>query len=228
MPPPIPPPLRDTIARTHAQKTAANNNLAWQLGFVGTHRQMTLDELLTRLETSGHLRILREIHGRAARFAGLWDHIHEILNLWDYAAGAGVSQGFKFTCRAPEQLRSFMRSRTTFCEDDPRTAVHGDKDCFRELIQSGPGLHMCVTRPSSYATEDHDLHIDAWQVVCDRKTDGQCDYHYRNVQFFQHLRHAAPWAIGNAAGNASRRVGQALDEVGRVLATTPIERGPRW
>jgi hypothetical protein len=172
---------------------------------------MSLETLLENLERGGEMATLRDVYQRCTVFPGLWNHVHEILNSWDRVAGNQVSYGFKFTCRDPEAFRRDMRARRTFCEDS--VAVHGDADCFRELIRTGPGLHVCVTRPASLGRLDFDIHIDIWQMVCARQDNGICDYSHANLQFLRHMRHAGPWVVRDTAG----RIRQGAERLIRSL-----------
>ena len=70
--------------------------------------------------------------------------------------GHNISQGFNFLCDKPDDLLKLLRGSSLFCEDDPTTTVHGPRDCFREIITAGSGLHVCVVRPASRQTHHHD------------------------------------------------------------------------
>jgi len=148
-PPPydaLPDPLKQTILRTYREKTTDNSYFGWELGFKGVNSKSTIADLLKSLDSNGHLGVIKEVYNRCLILPSLWPQIRDILGIWTYEAGAQVSQGFNFTCDAPDMALKLMRSTNLFCEDDPTTAVHGPRDCFRELIKAGPGLHVCIVR----------------------------------------------------------------------------------
>ena len=217
IPPPydkLPEPLKATIRRTYNNKTKDNNNFAWEMGFKGVKEELTLGEVLKKLEDNGHLDVIKAIYNRSLVEPKLWPSIKEILNIWTYAAGNQISQGFNYTCDNPDMALVDMRATNKFCEDDPTTTVHGPRDCFRELITAGEGLHVCITRKEARATEDHDIHIDKHQVICKKKANGQCDYSYFNQNFADHMKDVIPWWLDK--------------QLKKLPDFKPPERGPKW
>jgi hypothetical protein len=90
-----------------------------------------------------------------------------------------------------------MPAAGKFCQDT--TNVHGKADCFRELIDRGPGLHVCVMQPG-YEKGDpdnnfHNIHIDQFQKVCVRQADGKCGYQHLARNSFDHYLDAIPWVL---------------------------------
>jgi hypothetical protein len=197
-------PLKDVLRRSHGE-------------FVKGWPGRTLTEYLKEdLEKPGFLEVIKEIYGRCKFMTGLWGFIRAAVRPWTYPMGHEVSQGFKFLCDKPDDLVALLRSSAgagKFCEDS--YAVHGDKDCFRELIKAGPGLHVCVTHLASRGKEEHDLHIDKFQMVCDRdpKT-GMCNYHHFTQNSISHYEDAIPWVLGEAA-----------KEILKTMASSPMGAG---
>jgi hypothetical protein len=198
-PPPydaLPEKLRQTIWNSYKGKTAQNPYLAWDLGFKGNHIQLSLEQLLKAMDASGRLRVIKEIHARCVILPQVWDQIKAIYQIWDYPGGNDVSQGFDCELYDQAGLRTLLRSdaaKGRFCEDG--VSAHRPCDTFRELIKSGPGLHVCIMPPGHASSDVHGIHIDKWQVVCERKSDGKCDYSYFNTQFYEHMKDATPWYI---------------------------------
>lgn len=220
--------LKATILRTWRNKTPNNANFGWQLGFLGVKNEMSLMDLLQKMDKAGHLQVVKEVHARCARVAGLWERIHEITGIWNLAAGDMVSSGFNYTCIDADGMLAFMRDSgkggRNFCEDDPSTTVHGPRDCFREMITAGPGLHVCITHKDKRAGNNpHDIHIDVWQVVCKRKENGQCDYSYWNGQFWNHIKEAGPWAVKKKAAETLKAMGEAQKNL-----PPDFYRGPKY
>jgi hypothetical protein len=218
IPPPydtLPEPLKATIRRTYNNKTKDNSNFAWEMGFKDVKEELTLGEVLKKLEDNGHLDVIKAVYNRSLIEPKLWPSIKEILNIWTYAGGNQISQGFNYTCDTPDTSLLDMRASNRFCEDNPSTTVHGPRDCFRELITAGEGLHVCITRKDARGTENHDIHIDKYQVVCTKKR-GYCDYKYFDQNFVDHIKDVIPWW---------------LDKKLKELPTPefkPPERGPKW
>jgi hypothetical protein len=226
----LPQALKDTIRRTHKEKTEANDNFAWELGFKKSHIKLTLPELLKKLEDNGHLAVLKDVYKRCEKFSGLWGRIRCIFGIWTYAAGNEISQGFHFSCDDPDAFLKAMQTETkkpkeTFCQDDASFTAHGDRDCFREIITSGPGLHVCVTRTASRPVTPYEIHIDKFQQVCTCKEDGQCNYKYLNENSLKHMWDATPWWLGQKKQEVEQKV---EDGIKKVLSGAPRlgQKGP--
>lgn len=222
----LPEPLWQAILRSYDDKSLSNRNLAWTLGFVGVDNRSTLDAaaLLTQMDGNGDMQNLMLVYNRfdnktgGRAFPDAWDNIAAILNTWDLKAGHGVSTGMKCRLKDRDAVRTMVRSgkyTTWFCEDNPTTAVHGDRDCFREIIKVGRGLHLCVARqnydPANEDTFD-DFHVDEWQVPSTRQADGFCDYHYASEGFVKHIKEAAPWWVSDKKEKAGIWAGKKKDE----------------
>lgn len=183
-------------------------------------------DYINDLDTGGHLTVISAVYARCGKDPKLWPFIQAIIGPWNYAQGHQISQGFNFLCDKPDDLLKLLRGSSLFCEDDPTTTVHGPRDCFRELITSGPGLHVCVVRSSSRSTHRHDIHIDKSQTVCTRQSDGFCDYHYLNTNFINHMKDVVPWFITDVA---PKKIGEAVGDAVRDYGERESKgHGPKW
>ena len=81
-----------------------------------------------------------------------------------------------------------------FCRD--AFNVHGQRDSFREIVNHGPGLHICIAQPGVRSNTSCDLHIDEIQQgqVCSR---GVC-VPIINGQTIEHLKTVGPWLADEA------------------------------
>lgn len=90
--------------------------------------------------------------------------------------------------------RALPVTDSRFCKD--AFNVHGERDSWREIVSSGPGLHICVTNASGRARTDEnypasDFHIDEIQQgqFC---SNGTC-IPLVNGQTIGHLQTVGPW-----------------------------------
>lgn len=185
----MPADLQETLQRSHVEATKGWANLE-------------LDFYLNDLQKYGHLDVIKAVYGRCQRYPRIWAFIDCIIGPWTLAGGDNISMGFRFKCAKPDDLLKLMRDGSApFCED--LFNVHGPRDTFREIIKQGPGLHVCVTIPTHRHLELHDIHIDAYQVVCEKMEDGKCNYvspltgKAARANGIGHLREAIPWSIKN-------------------------------
>jgi hypothetical protein len=179
--------LRQTLVRSH---------LEFEKGWPG----ISFDDYLDVLKARGHLAVIQAVYDRCIVSPKIWDHIDSIKGGWTYPAGNEISQGFNFICKDPAALRTLMNASTKFCKDGAN--CHGPRDTYRELITAGPGLHVCITQVGNSLSDfPHDIHIDKFQTICKRKTDGFCDYSYVDMQMVNHMRHVIPWWIGERFKN---------------------------
>jgi len=198
----LPSEMHETLIRSH---------IRFEKGWNG----ITLEDYLKLQETDGNLPVMREICQRCFG-TRIWDHIDCIIGGWTYEKGKQISQGFNFTCNNPDALLTLLKSlKDKFCQDSSN--CHGPRDTFRELIKAGPGLHVCVTQEEKRNSNLHDIHIDKFQLVCNRQNDGFCDYTYIDKQFYDHMKDVVPWWVSDK-----------LKEVGKVIAEHPPERGPKY
>lgn len=216
----LPDPLKQTLAKSHQE---------YVKGWPGR----PFADYINDLDSGGHLAVIRDVHARCTKEPKLWPFLQAVIGPWTYAAGHNISQGFNFLCDKPDELLKALRGSSFFCEDDPTTTVHGPRDCFRELISGGSGLHVCVVRPASRQTHHHDIHIDKFQTVCARKADGSCDYQYLNTNFVNHMKDVVPWFLTDVAPKkieeATKAVGKAAGEALRDYGERESKgHGPKW
>jgi hypothetical protein len=177
--------LQDTLIRSHVEAEKD-----W--------KGLTLEEYLKDRQSTGILDVIKAIYDRCKIYPVVWSNIDCIIGGWTLKTGHNISLGFNFKCSKPENLLDRLRDQNApFCEDT--TNVHGPRDTFRELVQGGPGLHVCVTQPAARGTDYHDIHIDRLQMVC-TKDNGKCDYHYVNSKdalgnFVGHMSDVIPWLV---------------------------------
>ncbi|MGB2682930.1 MAG: hypothetical protein WBE39_16650 [Candidatus Competibacter sp.] len=210
----LPDPLKQTLVTSHQE---------YVKGWPGR----PFADYINDLEAGGYLAVISAVHTRCAKDAKLWPFIQTVIGPWNYAQGHDISQGFNFLCDQPEALLKHLRGSSLFCEDDPSTTVHGPRDCFREIVTAGSGLHVCVVRPDARQTHRHDIHIDKHQAVCTRKTDGFCDYHYLNTNFVNHMKDVVPWFLTDVAPKKIREAAKAVGEAAEKAAKGYGERESR-
>lgn len=194
--------LQETLIRSHIEA---------EKGWKG----LTLAEYMKMRDEEGHLDVIRDVHGRCRVLPGLWSHVDAIVGPWTYAGGHDISMGFSFVCAKPEALLSFIKASDKFCQDGVN--CHGPRDTFRELIRSGPGLHICIAQPEARGTHMHDMHIDKYQTVCQRKADGYCEYAYLDQNFIKHMKDVTPWWVG-----------ERFKDLGRFTARNSTKNPPKY
>jgi len=197
----LPAPMQETLVRSH-------------LEFVKGWPGLSLIDYLKMRDSDGILDVIKAIYNRCLIAPGIWLQIDTIVGGWTYAGGNQISQGFNFNCSDPDALLKTVRGSDKFCQDGVN--CHGPRDSFRELITSGAGLHVCVTQPAARNTHKHDIHIDKFQTVCTKQSDGFCDYKYLDSNMVDHMKDVVPWWIG-----------ERLKELGKIMAEHPPERGPK-
>ncbi|MDG4594572.1 MAG: hypothetical protein P9F75_02585 [Candidatus Contendobacter sp.] len=207
----LPDPLKPTLVKSHQE-------------YVKGWKGRSFVDYVNDLDSGGHLAVIRDVYTRCTKEPKLWPFIQVIIGPWTYAAGHNISQGFNFLCDKPDELLKALRGSSFFCEDDPTTTVHGPRDCFRELITSGAGLHVCVVRPASRQEHHHDIHIDKFQTVCARKADGSCDYKKLNTNFVYHMKDVVPWFLTEVA---PKKIEEAAKAVGKVAGEALRDYGER-
>ncbi len=197
----LPLPLQNTLVRSHIEA---------EKGWKG----LSLQDYLKMRNDDGILEVIKAVYNRCLICPSLWGHIESIVGGWTYPAGQDISQGFNFNCANPDALLTVLKSSDKFCQDG--TNCHGPRDSFRELVKAGSGLHVCVVQASSRLSHKHDIHIDKFQTICEKQSDGYCDYAYLNTNMFNHMKDVVPWWVGERA-----------KEVGKIIAEHPPERGPK-
>jgi hypothetical protein len=200
--------LKDTLKRSHVQ---------FEKGWKG----ISYDDYLKVLTDNGILEVINAVYNRCLIYPVIWKHIDSIFGGWTYAAGHDVSQGFSFICSNPDALLDVMRHpQAPFCQDPFN--VHGERDSFREIVMSGPGLHVCITQPQARGKADvpHDIHIDKFQVVC-RKINGYCNYATatpgaaKNMK--DHMKDVVPWLLDKTRKNAEERARREVEKYKNLI-----------
>lgn len=176
---------------------------------------------LKALDDRGILDVIKAVYDRCLIYPAIWQHFETIFGGWTYPGGHNVSQGFNFTCSNPDAFVKTMRSPLApFCED--AFNVHGERDCFRELVKTGPGLHICITQPQARVKGNvpHDIHIDRFQVVC-TKVNGFCNFAQASAgaaeNFKEHMKEAIPWMVGEVRKNAEKRAREEIERFKKIL-----------
>lgn len=194
--------LQETLVRSHVEA---------EKGWKG----LSLADYLKMRKDEGTLDVIKEVYDRCMAVTGLWSFVDNIVGPWTYPAGHNISQGFSFNCSKPEGLLDLLKASSKFCQD--AVNCHGPRDTFRELIKSGPGLHVCVTQAASRSSHLHDIHIDKHQTVCTKQEDGFCNYSYLDKNMYNHMKDVVPWWVG-----------ERMKELGKIIAEHPPERGPKF
>jgi len=158
---------------------------------------ISFEEYIMLLINDRHYKVIKEIEQRCWG-TKVWSYIDCIYGPWTYEAGKDISQGFDFICKNPDELLNLLRNSKLFCEDSPTWSQHGARDCFRELIKAGPGLHICIAQKGVRENTSHNIHIDKYQMVCDREEDGGCNYEFFSSEdaisnAWGHYRDVIPW-----------------------------------
>ena len=217
---PFSPPLSDLPASMQA--TIRRSNLAKVPGapsmypFVANHEgPLPADELSKRFGLFPAERaLMMEIFNRMAPF-GVWELIKTIRAMYfgigsrgmfchphDHARAFAHMQGLATGPTRPgnpmlaDISKALPVMDSKFCKD--AFNVHGERDSWREIVSSGPGLHICVTNASGRArTHENypasDFHIDAVQQgqFC---SNGIC-VPVINGQTIGHLQTVGPWLL---------------------------------
>jgi hypothetical protein len=209
----LPQDMQETIRRSNLAKVPGTPSM---YPFVANH-EGPLDgaELSRRFgKFSTDKGLLLEIYNRMRPF-GIWSLIKTIRAMY---FGIGARGMF---CHPHDHARAFafMEALATgptrpvnpflndiskaipvtdskFCKD--AFNVHGERDSWREIVDSGPGLHICVTNVSGRARSDEnypasDFHIDEVQQgqFC---SNGVC-IPVVNGQTIGHLQTVGPWLL---------------------------------
>ena len=191
------------------QKTLIRSHVLFEKGWPN----ITLLDYLKLQDKEGILEVIKAVFHRCRIQPSVWLHVDTIVGGWTYAAGNDISQGFEFNSSTPDSLLATLKSSDQFCQDGSN--CHGPRDTFRELVKSGSGLHVCVTQAASRMSHRHDIHIDKFQTICQKQTDGYCDYAYLNDNMYNHMKDVVPWWVGERA-----------KDLGKIIGETPPERGP--
>jgi hypothetical protein len=124
------------------------------------------------------------VYDRVSRYAGLWAYVDFVYITWHTD-----NYGFTFSCKDPagrSALVTFLDASAFFCRDTavmqyyhqdnkgvgPRI-LHPTHQCWREVVNGSPGLHICVANSGIYGNE---MHVDPNQIVKGKDSDGTCSY----------------------------------------------------
>jgi hypothetical protein len=208
------------------QKTIRRSNLAKVPGtpsmypFVANHEGPLSDEDLSKRfgGLAADRGLLQELYNRMLPF-GIWGLINTIRGTYwgtgargmfchpfDHAKAFAHMQALSVGPTRPTPgpknpvLNDISKALTVmdskFCKDGFN--VHGERDSWREIVSSGPGLHICVTNASGRSRTDEnypasDFHIDEIQQgqFC---SNGIC-IPLINGQTIGHLKTVGPWLV---------------------------------
>lgn len=202
--------VQDAVRRSNDAKVPGTLQL---FPFVAKHEgPLSGAELSARFaEHADAATILVDLHARMRAF-DLWKNVRIIVNVYRGTGSRGLfcepfdhdrflAQMTALTDgprrRGPDPNvvpLQFPLRDARFCRD--AINVHGPRDSFREIVASGPGLHICITQPAQRAMEACDLHIDQIQQgqVC---WEGFC-VPIVNGQTIEHLETVGPWLAEEA------------------------------
>lgn len=130
---------------------------------------------------------VKVVYDRVSFHAGLWAFVDVIEHAWHQVTGN--QDGFRFGSKDPTSKRAlinFLDSSARFCRDTPVMQYYHQShpsagsrvlvpthQCWREVVNRSPGLHICVVNAGDYWSE---MHIDAHQIVKGKNSDGTCNY----------------------------------------------------
>jgi hypothetical protein len=209
----LPQDMQETIRRSNLAKVPGTPSM---YPFVANH-EGPLDgaELSKRFgKFSADKGLLLEIYNRMRPF-GIWSLIKTIratyfgigargmfCHPFDHAKAFAFMQALATGPTRPANpvladiSKAIPVTDSKFCKD--AFNVHGERDSWREIVDSGPGLHICVTNASGRARTDEnypasDFHIDAVQQgqFC---SNGVC-IPLVNGQTIGHLQTVGPWLL---------------------------------
>jgi hypothetical protein len=202
---PLPALLTETLVRSHVE---------FEKGWKG----ISFDGYIKVITDNGILPVIQAVYERCLIYPSIWQHIDSIFGGWTYPGGSNVSQGFNFICSNPDAFLGAMRSPLApFCEDIFN--VHGERDCFREIVKTGCGLHVCITQPQARVKTDvpHDIHIDKFQVVCTKLLGtGKCNYATVTKEAGQnikdHMKEVIPWMLDKTRKDAEKKIKEEIEK----------------
>lgn len=209
----LPQDMQDTIRRSNLAKKPGTPSM---YPFVANHEGPLTDDELSKRFTGfedAHS-ILVELYNRMKPF-GIWGLINTIQEIYRGTGSrgmfchphdhAGSFAHMQRLCVGPTTKPNPLLSDITkalavttspFCKD--AFNVHGQRDSWREIVKSGPGLHICVTNANGRARSDEkypasDFHIDEIQQgqFC---SNGVC-IPLVNGQTIGHLKTVGPWLL---------------------------------
>jgi len=178
-----PPPLLETICRSykaHVAKSVFYKTLPGAFGFGAETEPANFDEVLDKSGVSA----MKTVYDRMSAISGLWPFVDLIYHAW-----SAKNDGFDFATSSNDSKRDltgFLDKSSNFARDSKvGQMVHQDSDsigskilapdhqCWREVINGSPGLHICLSNTSPY---ENSVHVDPTQIVKSKDADGYCDY----------------------------------------------------
>jgi hypothetical protein len=195
----LPDDLQQAIRRSNAAKTPGDLRL---FPFIRNDLGPQSDKDLSKgfADNPNELAALGHVYARMKPF-DIFQTVKEIFNVFSGAASGFFCEPFNYTTLTAWMMHLTLDPKASgplrdspFCRDTFN--VHGPRDCFREIVRSGAGLHICITQPSSRGQEHCDFHIDHSQQgqVC---FDGKC-VPIINGQTWEHLSQVGPWLAKEA------------------------------
>jgi hypothetical protein len=177
--PAIPAPLLRTLYYSYYHRVDGDPSASHYLDNA-FGKPKTLWEALRGL--GGDLAMMKQIYDRWTGAGINWVFVKAITNSW-----RGTSDGFNFVSDNVGDLEKALGNASTFCHDHVGEAYHwweeGSSPCWREVVNGGPGLHVCTGAKSGPT-----VHIDPHQIVKGKHWGGLCNYdlgtvedHYRDL-----------------------------------------------
>jgi hypothetical protein len=193
----LPDDLQEAIRRSNSNKTPDDLRL---YPFIRNDLGPQSDKDLSQgfLDWPDELGILASVYARMRRF-DIFQTVKEIFNTYRGPGSKGFyCEPFNYTTLATwmshwtwDPKASGPVRDSAFCRDAYN--VHGERDCFREIVAVGPGLHICITQPAKRGVEHCDFHIDEDQQgqVC---FDGWC-VPIADARTAKHLWEVGPYLL---------------------------------
>jgi hypothetical protein len=141
------------------------------------------NEALTRRSCGDNVKAVYDRIISNAAYRRLWNLIDFIFETWHTD-----NYGFNFSVQFPEKhlAWTFLDGSSFFARDVPwmqffhqgpgsmvSKVVVPTHQCWREVVNGSPGLHVCLKGNSIF---ENGIHIDPHQIVKGKKGDGTCDY----------------------------------------------------
>lgn len=177
-----PAPLIETLCRSYKAHSKITNGgtLPASFQFAMEIEPASFEDALDKTNAS----FVQVVYDRVARYSGLWSYVDFIYVVW-----RTDNNGFTFSCKDPagkSALVRFLDSSAFFCRDTPVMQYYHQSEkgvgprliapthqCWREVVNGSPGLHICVANAGIYGNE---MHVDPNQIVKGKDSDGTCNY----------------------------------------------------
>ena len=172
--------LVETLCRSYVMHSPKLTSLPEAFEWGSEVEPTDFDDALTK----AHAEFVKTVYDRVAPITGLWPFVHLIFNAWKTD-----NEGFVFSVKDVadrRSMRAFLDGSPRFCRDVPLMQFFhegGERwgsrilvpthQCWREVVNGSPGLHICISNSSIF---DNSMHVDPHQIVLSKKADGTCDY----------------------------------------------------